>query len=472
MKKLFLFFFIAFNLNAGTHIVTSNADDGEGSLRKIVADANANDTIIFASNINQVTLTTGHIRINKSITIIGKENEKTIISGNNNSKIFMYYDSNVVFNIRNLILENGYSTYRAGAVDMYNDNYSINNAVLIAIDCVFKNNNGQGGAITVFYANNIAIVTNCLFDKNKSIEGAGGAAGIVGGNFIAISCSFNKNEPNSSISAFHNANLILINNTFERNSAVYYGGAVSLINNVNAYLYHNTFDMNQADSGGAILHSLLLPYPPYYSLCTLYTYNSIYTANEEKGVISEAGQIRGKISGGKNLIENGTTITRDSVFGNNEYKDGFIMPTAFAKKAERLTTMDIANPVGIMTDDSIINLLITDQINYKRPDTGFVTYGAIEYDSTYGIKADGSFDILVLPNPTDRDFNIIFDNPREQKITIDLVDIEGKIVLNIFDGVASAGWQVYRVKDKLASSVYFVKFAIKDNIFIRKVVVK
>jgi len=125
-----------------------------------------------------------------------------------------------------------------------------------------------------------------------------------------------------------------------------------------------------------------------------------------------------------------------------------------------------------MEADTLLSWLETDIRGYKRPDTGFVTYGAVEYDSTYGIREDGTFDVLVLPNPTDRDFNIIFDNPETQKITIDLVDIEGKNILNIFDGIANSGWQVYRVTEKLASGVYFVKIDFNSKLMVRKVVIQ
>jgi hypothetical protein len=171
-----------------------------------------------------------------------------------------------------------------------------------------------------------------------------------------------------------------------------------------------------------------------------------------------------------NLIENGTTVTRNLVFGTNEYQDGFIMPTAFAKNANRLTSLDIEVPDGISAD-SVIFWLATDKIGRKRPDSGFVTFGAVEYDDGIGIKEDGSFDILVLPNPTDRDFNIIFDNPETQGISIELIDVEGKKVFTVYDGVASAGWQIFRVNENLASGIYFVKFVVKGKVMVRKVVI-
>jgi hypothetical protein len=81
MKKaiLILFLISAFNINAKTHIVTNSNDDGDGSLRKIVADASAGDSILFSSNVDSVVLTTGQIVINKNLTITGHSKDRKVI---------------------------------------------------------------------------------------------------------------------------------------------------------------------------------------------------------------------------------------------------------------------------------------------------------------------------------------------------------------------------------------------------------
>jgi len=77
MKFLYLTFiliFFGYNLNAATHTVTNG--NGAGALRQIVADANSGDTIIFASNVDVVSLTNQHITINKNLTNLNS-NKKT-----------------------------------------------------------------------------------------------------------------------------------------------------------------------------------------------------------------------------------------------------------------------------------------------------------------------------------------------------------------------------------------------------------
>jgi hypothetical protein len=72
--------------------------------------------------------------------------------------------------------------------------------------------------------------------------------------------------------------------------------------------------------------------------------------------------------------ENG--VTRDLIFGNNTYADGYIIPLDYATSATRLdNTIQVPS---IMTVAEILNYLATDQIGTPRPTVGNVTYGAIE----------------------------------------------------------------------------------------------
>ncbi len=94
------------------------------------------------------------------------------------------------------------------------------------------------------------------------------------------------------------------------------------------------------------------------------------------------------------------------------------------------------------------------------------------FDIIGGVLEDDIFDISIVPNPTDNDFNIIFENTEEQKIKVELLDIEGKKLLDIFDDIASAGTQTYPITTKLPSGTYLVKFVIAGKQVVRKVVVR
>jgi predicted outer membrane repeat protein len=260
-------------------IVTTEADDGYGSLREVIYNAPQDCTITFASNVTNIILTSGEIEINRSLTINGgSNNEKVTISGNNNSRIF-FTSNSINLNINNLILTNGYKTLPSS----------------------------NGSAVYVSYNSNLT-ATNCTFCQNSG--NFGGAIHTRGNNnFTATNCTFNENR------ADYNG------------GAIYFSGS--------CYLYHCTFEgnsCNNSNGGGAI----------YKNDNLLYSYNCIYVNNSEKGSVTTAGQINGTITAGDNLIHNGTTITSATVFGTNQFTtDGYIVPLDFAKSATRLTTATI-----------------------------------------------------------------------------------------------------------------------------------
>jgi len=130
--------------------------------------------------------------------------------------------------------------------------------------------------------------------------------------------------------------LIATNATFVGNSATN-GGAIRVASQGKAYLYHCTFDGNTANANGGAIHN---------NGGTLYVYNCIFTANSVNGTVNETGQIQGTLSneGDWNLIDNGTTVTRQTVFGtsNPQLVNGvYLVPVVFLRTATRLTNSNI-----------------------------------------------------------------------------------------------------------------------------------
>ena len=72
---------------ATTLTVSNNADSGAGSLRQAIASANSGDTIDFASNLadSTITLATGELVIDKALTIASTV--PVTVSGNSSSRV-------------------------------------------------------------------------------------------------------------------------------------------------------------------------------------------------------------------------------------------------------------------------------------------------------------------------------------------------------------------------------------------------
>jgi hypothetical protein len=108
--------FTVYQLNL---IVSNLNDDGAGSLRRAIANANAapgNDVVSFQSSLNgTITLTSGEIMISSPLEIKGLGADLIKISGNNASRIFYANESNVT--IKDLTLTKGNGAGRDSSDD-------------------------------------------------------------------------------------------------------------------------------------------------------------------------------------------------------------------------------------------------------------------------------------------------------------------------------------------------------------------
>lgn len=102
---------MAQTLDAGIVVVTNTKDSGTGSFRWAVSISKWKDTVIF-SNITDkkpITLTSGFVLLNKSISIIGNGMGNTLLDGNSSTNIF-YCDEGTnmdTIRIQKLTIQNG-----------------------------------------------------------------------------------------------------------------------------------------------------------------------------------------------------------------------------------------------------------------------------------------------------------------------------------------------------------------------------
>lgn len=195
------------NISPMTYTVSNANDDGAGSLRQAIEDANdnsGNDTIVFDpvffSTARIITLTSGEIYIfsNGSLTINGPGANLLTISGGNASGIFLMGGADLTLN--DLKFANGNSSKNGGAISSGSGDLRINR-------CAFHNNTAQnGGAIEAF--GTFLTITQSTFFGNQ----AQATDGSIGGAIVIFSF-----EGSSTTS--------ITNSTFNQNTA-FRGGAI------------------------------------------------------------------------------------------------------------------------------------------------------------------------------------------------------------------------------------------------------
>jgi hypothetical protein len=273
-----------------TFHVTTTSDSGAGSLRQAVLDANANpgaDIIVFdASSAGTITLTTGEIAIFDDVTITGLSAADSIISGNNNSRIFYMYDGGAMLtiSISALTMTDGFSRQNGGAIysigndltlssvvitgnaasraggAVYSGDAKSRNAPTTIINSEISNNTAatDGGGIDAYSVGDITI-TNTVITGNNCIYGGGGGAHIKYTSDVTIdSSTIDQNSAfndGGGLYAVYTDSFTMTNSTVSGNNAID-GAGLLLAENGDVLIANSTIANNIGDSlksrGGAL----------------------------------------------------------------------------------------------------------------------------------------------------------------------------------------------------------------------------
>src|SRR5436853_4445130 len=101
---------------ATTVIVSNTNDNGPGSLRQALADSNDGDTIDATGISGVITLTTGQLLVDKSVTINGAGADSLAVEGNAISRVFQIGPSETV-TISDLTIRNGEGNFGGGILN-------------------------------------------------------------------------------------------------------------------------------------------------------------------------------------------------------------------------------------------------------------------------------------------------------------------------------------------------------------------
>lgn len=238
-------------------------------IRDALGRARNGDTIILDKN--EYVGDGDVINLDKSVNIVGKEGTKTILNGNNLSRIFFIYQNAANFKIENCIFVNGYCPAGGGGA-MFIRGHNIE-----IINCDFENNEAlSGGAIYTYYertlyknaGDNLKII-NCTFHNNLAYN-AGGAVGAYGNNSQIINCVFESNRAYNKVGGNYDsyggalqlgkdeentrsicAGSLFINNSAIPNGDIHSHGGAGCVRDGVDYI-NCTFISNSASQGGAL----------------------------------------------------------------------------------------------------------------------------------------------------------------------------------------------------------------------------
>ncbi|MBW4615841.1 MAG: type I secretion C-terminal target domain-containing protein [Desmonostoc vinosum HA7617-LM4] len=305
--------------------VTNINDSGSGSLRDAIAQAKAGDTIKFAANLanKTITLTSGQIELNKDLIIDGSDAANIAISGNKASRIFNT-TMGIKLNLQSLSFIDGRavssdpkSEIRGGAINL--NHYSN----LTVSDCSFKDNiSNRGGALHVGRSCVVQVLDSTFDNNDGSVVKNGFSAGaIAAGSSGLLTIKNSKFTNNVGVSGGAVYKLLgplvvedsvfLNNSSFDGGGAIYTDGANPAGTRPTPETVGGTirisgswFEGNQTIGAGGAL--------------SLYIYNPDKVIVENSTIINNRVKPTSKgVALGGGLRANGNVTVRNVTFANN-----------------------------------------------------------------------------------------------------------------------------------------------------------
>jgi hypothetical protein len=197
-------------------VVTNTNDNGPGSLRNALAIANDGDTIDATGVSGVITLTTGELIVDKSVTINGAGADLLAVDGNTTSRVFHIDVPSQTVTISGLTMRNAHSNFGGGIFNSGLGMLTITNSTLRGNTAAF----GAG----IFNGATLVIVNSTISDNMTGADGAG--IYNVNGNTVTITNStFSGNMASGTGSVcVNNGPLQIANSTLSGNSARSFGG--------------------------------------------------------------------------------------------------------------------------------------------------------------------------------------------------------------------------------------------------------
>jgi hypothetical protein len=233
-------------LSAGANIitVTNTNDSGPGSLRQALATANDGDTIDATGISGVITLISGQLLVDKSVSINGAAADLLAVDGNATSRVFQTATGAKTVSISGLTIRNGQGGEGGGIENADTVTLTIINSTLSG------NTAGLGGG--VFISGTVTII-NSTFSSNMASEG-GGIYNSGSGTLTITNSTFSGNAaPVAGGAGFNVGTVQLANATLSDNSSPL-GGVFNIgtLQIGDTILNAGTSGANIANNGGTV----------------------------------------------------------------------------------------------------------------------------------------------------------------------------------------------------------------------------
>jgi hypothetical protein len=232
--------------HATTITVTNTNDSGPGSLRQALAIVNDGDTIDATGISGAITLTSGVLLVDKSVTIDGAGADALAVDGNATSSVFQIGTGSTAptVAISGLTIRNAHAGTEGGGI--------LNIGTLAITNSTISGNTAAlGGGI---FNTGPLTVANTTVNGNVASEG-GGIYNSGGGTATIINCTISGNTANPDGGGIFNiGTLTITNSTLSDNSASLSGG-ISNIDTLeigDSVLKAGASGVNISNNGGTV----------------------------------------------------------------------------------------------------------------------------------------------------------------------------------------------------------------------------
>ena len=210
---------VSISVQASILTVTNTNDNGPGSLRQALVNANVGDTIDATGITGVIKLASGELLVNNSVTINGPGADLLAVDGNAAGTVFQVMSIGPV-TISDLAIRNAHGRSGGG---IFNGGVG----TLTIINTALSGNTADFGG-GVYNGGTLNIVNSTISGNTANTEGAGVYNPVT---LTIINSTFSDNTSQIAGAVFNTGTLVISNSTITNNTSMFLAGGVVNLNN-------------------------------------------------------------------------------------------------------------------------------------------------------------------------------------------------------------------------------------------------